>query len=301
METQTPDLPATSPSEVAPSIATTEAVSPSACSSCASSQAGGQPSAPPTPPPCVYVIGHIEPRFPRLAVEKEARQATARADFKGTDREVMSQVLKDPKNKYIVRQLCWVLSVQGIETYILIPRDGDFQPLIDAYRAEPSSGDLELVIGIRGPIANPDMCNGLMVPIVIFDQIYAFDRESLLNDIPKPKDADANFTKACGEMFHHLVEQSDNAGATDADRALNYLAVRYEGPYRLAAHQFGSNCSFTGIDVVPSRLSGARKIVDVIFTFTDRGTDVVNKHFTRVDVTECFPFLVTKMSPYYDR
>jgi hypothetical protein len=48
-------------------------------------------------------------------------------------------------------------------------------------------------------------------------------------------------------------------------------------------------------------LSGTRKIVDVIFSFTDRGTDVVSKYFTRVDVTECFPFLVTKMSPYYDR
>jgi hypothetical protein len=27
----------------------------------------------------------------------------------------------------------------------------------------------------------------------------------------------------------------------------------------------------------------------------------VEKLFTRVDVTEKFPFLVTKMSPYYDR
>jgi PatG C-terminal len=38
-----------------------------------------------------------------------------------------------------------------------------------------------------------------------------------------------------------------------------------------------------------------------VFSFTDRATDVVSKFFTRVDVTECFPFLVTKMSPYYDR
>ena len=28
---------------------------------------------------------------------------------------------------------------------------------------------------------------------------------------------------------------------------------------------------------------------------------IESKFFTRVDVTECFPFLVTKMSPYYDR
>ena len=44
-----------------------------------------------------------------------------------------------------------------------------------------------------------------------------------------------------------------------------------------------------------------RKIVEVIFCLTNRQTDVVEKFFTRVDVTEEFPFLVTKMSPYYDR
>lgn len=302
METHTPDLTAAPASEVAPSITSeTQAVSPAACSSCAAAQAGGQPSPQPAAPPCIYVIGHIEPRFPRLSVEKEARQATVRGKHHGTDREVMAQVLHDPKNKYIVRQLCWVLSVQGIETYILVPRDGDYQPLIDAYRAEPKPGDLELVIGIRGPIANPEMCNGLMVPIVIFDQIYAFDRESMLGSIPRPEGADENFTKAAAEMFDHLIQQNDNAGSSDADRALNYLAVRYEGPYGLAARQFASNASFTAIDVMPSRLSGTRKIVDVVFSFTDRSTDVVNKHFTRVDVSECFPFLVTKMSPYYDR
>ncbi|WP_157537724.1 cyanobactin maturation protease PatG family protein [Kitasatospora azatica] len=39
----------------------------------------------------------------------------------------------------------------------------------------------------------------------------------------------------------------------------------------------------------------------VLFSFTDRHTDVTEKHFVRVDVTEEFPFLVTKLSPYYDR
>jgi hypothetical protein len=46
------------------------------------------------------------------------------------------------------------------------------------------------------------------------------------------------------------------------------------------------------VEVRPSRLSGVRRIVDVILSFTNRQT---------VDVTEELPFLVTKMSPYYDR
>jgi hypothetical protein len=308
METQTTEQPAVQPSNAVPSISAAETAQPSAsvtpqavtaaaCPSCASAQAGMQTVS----PPCVYVIGHIEPRFPRLSVEKEARQATARAGgSKDTDRETMAKVLRDPNNKYLVRQLCWVLSVLGVETYILVPRDGDYQPLIDAYRAEPNPGDLELVIGVRGPIANPDMCNGLLVPIVIFDQIYTFDRDSLLKSIPK-KDGDSKFIKAAGEMFDRIMQQSDNAGAIDCDRALNYLAVRYDRIYSLAAEQFAGNASFTGIDCLPSPLNGTRKIVDVVFSFTDRSTDVVSKYFTRVDVTECFPFLVTKMSPYYER
>lgn len=256
-----------------------------------------------SPPSCIYVIGHIEPRYPLLSVEKEAMQAVSRAGVtKDTDRQVMAKVLRDPNNKYLVRQLCWVLLVQGIETYILVPRDGNYQALVDAYRAEPNPGDLELVIGIRGPIAPPTMCNGLLVPIVLVDQIYAFDRKSLLDAIPVPKDADAKtFSAAAAEMFDRILHQSDNHGATPEDIARNYLAVRYAGIYSLAARQFSNNASLSSIDVLPSPLSGTRRIVEVVFSFTERATDVVSKYFVRVDVTECFPFLVSKMAPYYDR
>jgi hypothetical protein len=48
-------------------------------------------------------------------------------------------------------------------------------------------------------------------------------------------------------------------------------------------------------------LSGTRNVVEVIFTHTNRNTDVNEKFFVRVDVTDEFPFLVTKLSPYYDR
>jgi hypothetical protein len=61
------------------------------------------------------------------------------------------------------------------------------------------------------------------------------------------------------------------------------------------------NLSLTAVDVLLSPLSGVRNIVDVIISFTNRATDVVEKQYLRVDVTEEFPFLVTKLSPYYDR
>ena len=48
-------------------------------------------------------------------------------------------------------------------------------------------------------------------------------------------------------------------------------------------------------------LSGTRNIVDVIFSYTNRNTDVTEKFSVSVDVTGKFPYLVKKLSPYYNR
>jgi hypothetical protein len=55
------------------------------------------------------------------------------------------------------------------------------------------------------------------------------------------------------------------------------------------------------VDVRPSTLSSIRRIVEAIFSFTNRITDVVEMFFVRVDVTEEFAFVVTKTSPHNDR
>jgi hypothetical protein len=255
-------------------------------------------------PAYVYALGKIEPRFPSLSVEKELAQAIGRAATVDlTDRQALQKVLQDRQNRYLVRELCWVFTVQGLETYILVPSDPtDYELLVDALRSSPSPNDLDVVIGVRGPIASPAMCNGLLVPILIFDQIYFFDRESLIKSLPIPEAADeAKFTAAAGEMLNRIVQQSDNAGATDEHRALNFLSVRHSAIYTIAASAFARNASFTSIDVRPSPLSGTRKIIEVVFTFTDRTSDVPEKYFARLDVTEKRPFLVTKFSPFYER
>ena len=141
-----------------------------------------------------------------------------------------------------------------------------------------------------------------MVPIVAFDQIYSFDRDALIKAIPKPKKTDAaQFGQAAEELFDRIMQMTDNAGATDEHRALNYLAMRYPAIYATAAEEFAKDFSLTGVDVRRSPLSSTRNIVDVIFSYTNRNTDFTEKFFVRCDVTEEFPFLVTKMSPYYDR
>jgi len=255
-------------------------------------------------PAYVYAIGRIEPRFPSLSAEKEFAQATGRAETAGlTDRQALHEVLSQRENRYLVRLLCWAFTIEGLDTYILQPRDpADLDRLVEALRPTPRMTDVDVVVGMRGPIAPPELCNGLMVPIAVFDQLYSFDVDSLIKSIPRPEKVSAKeFEPMAEELFHRIMQMTDNAGATDEHRACNYCTVRYPAIYATAAEAFGRNASLTAIEVRPSPLSGIRKIVEVIFSFTNRQTDVVEKFFTRIDVTEEFPFLITKMSPYFDR
>jgi hypothetical protein len=281
-------------------------VIPQACPACGTARSAGAPATTlrPQPPSWIYAMGRIEARCPSISVEKEFAQATAREATAGlTDRRTMHAVLSKPENRYLVRQFCFVMTIEGMETYILVPRDiSDSSLLVEALRPQPSPMDLDVVIGTRAGIAPPQMCNGLMLPIVSFDQIYSFDRDSLIKSIPKPEKTTAkDFAPAAEELLDYIMQMTDNAGATDEHRALNYLAVRYHQIYFRTAEYFAQNFSLTGVDVQASPLTGARRIADVIFSYTNRQTDVVEKRFVRVDVTDQFPFLVTKLSPYFDR
>jgi hypothetical protein len=252
----------------------------------------------------VYALGRIEPRFASVGIEKEFAQVAGRGETSGlTDRQMLHSIVSKRENRYLARRLCWVLTIEGLETYILTPRDpSDLDLLIDAIRPAPSPLDLDLVVGVLGPIAPAEMCNGLMVPIVAFDHIYSFDRDTLIKSIPRPeKTAAKEFATAAGETLDRIMQMADNAGATSEHRALNYCAVRYPAIYARVASAYAQNASLTAVEVRPSSLRGLRDVVEVIFSFTSRETDVVEKFFVRVDVTEEFPFLVTKLSPYYDR
>jgi hypothetical protein len=268
------------------------------CPTCSSPLPG-----PDVQPSFVYAIGRIEPRYPRPSVEKEFAQVAGRSETTNlTDGQTLSKILQERKNRYLLRQLCWVLSIGNLETYLLLPRDPvDFDLLVESLRSTPRPTDLDVVIGLKGPIAKQEMCNGLMIPILFFDQIYSFDREALIGALPRPQKRSKEFGPAAEELLDRLMQVTDNAGATDDHRALNYLAVRYSGIYTMVADQFSRNSSLSDVEVRAAPLSGARRVVDVIFSFTNRTTDVVAKFSVRVDVSEEFPFLISKLSPYYDR
>jgi hypothetical protein len=251
----------------------------------------------------VYAIGSVAPRFPNLSVEKEMDQVVGRSDATGlSDHQAFHAALSKPENRYLLRQLCWVFSVERIETYLLAPRDpGDYALLLETVRANPSRSDLEVVIGIRGPAMLAEFCTRLRLPVVAFDQLYSFDRTALLNSITPPENTPtAAFGHMAEELLDRILRMADNAGSTDEHRTLNYLAVRYPAIYVKAAQEFANNASLSSVSVRPSELGGNRHVTQAIFAFTNRSTDVVEKFCVRVDVTEEFPFLVSKLAPYFD-
>jgi curli biogenesis system outer membrane secretion channel CsgG len=98
-----------------------------------------------------------------------------------------------------------------------------------------------------------------------------------------------------------MMQLADNTGSTDKHRALNYLSVRCTAIYTKAAEEIERNFLLASVNAISSRLSDSRKIISVVFSFTNKETNAVENYFIRVDVTEEFPFIVTKMAPYYDR
>jgi len=143
-----------------------------------------------TPTP-VYALCRIRTRFPSPGVEREFSQAMGVAGTVNlTDSQVSRRVLE--QNPYLARQVCYVAECAGIDTYIVRPRDRhDISLLVETQRSNPSPGDVDLLAGMRGPVAPPYMCNGLTIPIVEPYAIYSFTRQSLIDQIPQPEGIDA--------------------------------------------------------------------------------------------------------------
>jgi len=243
-------------------------------------------------------------RFPSPSIEKEFAQSIANgATARLTDDDVLYNALRE--NSYLANEACWVFAVDGVETYILVPRDHTvLDQLIEAVKPSEPGLDTDVIIGTRGPMAPPEMCNGLIAPIVLVDRIFSFAKPELMNALQRPQDSemsDDEFRRSADTLFDRVQLITDNVGATDEHRAVNYLAVRYAQIYTHTAEMFARDFSLTRLEVIPSRLTSTRKLVNVIFTYTNRKTDVEEKYRVRVDVTEKFPFLEKRLSQYFDR
>ncbi|MFI1417944.1 hypothetical protein ACH4VX_08110 [Streptomyces sp. NPDC020731] len=271
----------------------------------AASDEGGRASGGATDAGYVYVLGRVHAVFPDLSVQHEFFQvASADGTADATDADALHRVLSDPENRYIARQMCYVLSVQGVDTYILEPADpAGLDDLVEALRPVADRRDLAVVVGRLGPVAPPDACQGLSVPLVRVEKIWAFDSKELIRAVDRPDDTSRKeFERTAGALLDRLLQLGDNAGTDPADRALNYLAVRDQEIYRKTHERYTEGYTLSAVEAGRSRLSsGSHTVITVVFSYTHRRTNVTEQWSARVGLAGLFPFRVTALQPYYTR
>ncbi|RAJ05025.1 hypothetical protein LX64_02179 [Chitinophaga skermanii] len=257
----------------------------------------------------VYAIGNIYPSFPNKSLEEEYMYAYQEFKAQGPPNALFYQVLSQGQNLYIAERMCWILSIQGVDSYILTPRSNvELYHFIAAL--EPvfvGERKFDVVVGTRGPLASPERCNGLQLPTAVADLTYYFTFnqfvDAMVSNIP-------GIPRTIVEsMLSQMLDITDNAGETDAHRALNYLTIRSKEIYYMAWQMQNPTPDpsyppgvyfLQGVDVQRSNVQGNRSIMDVIFQYQARDTVDIIYYYVKVDVTGMFPFMASRhLARYY--
>lgn len=272
----------------------------------------------------IYVLGTVDIRFPDQSISEELQIVAATLgisqDLERPLREWYGRVLSRSEARYVARQLCWILKVEGQPAYYLVLRDlHDLNDLIQCFtRPEPATPhyheDIDLLVG-SSSLVRVGLCPGIEVPVLAVDQLCSFKsgfqaewfkREPETPAIRSRRGAPAPAQPSpemLNELFKTLVQSADNTGDTDDSRALNYLAARYQPLYEHYVKMISPHDGWilNSVKVMKSRLSRDRRIVDPVFSFQNLQTGVVKKYFVRVDVTHMFPMIVNHLTEYFDR
>lgn len=264
-------------------------------------QCGARPSALSTEQ-SLYAIGQLDVRFPTIGVEREFQQrerALASDDGVSEDNHGarIAHVLR--LNPHLWSRVCFIFSVGNTPAYIVSPSSQHtLQALLDAASAKSEPEAFAVLIGRHAGTSAPGQCGGLMAPLAICDQLYASTVPTWVSALEARVkgvlESDANAAKRFGtvarELFLRVVQSTENIGALDSHRALNYVLVQHPG-FALGLVQ-RPQCILDRIETRAVQGTDLRRVVAVILTLVDRTTGVAERLFCRVDVTEQWPFVV---------
>ena len=197
-------------------------------------------------------------------------QVVARMDTAGyNDRQTMRAVLTDRENRYLVRTLCWVFLIEGLETYLLVPRDpADFDLLVEQPTARTRVATTWTWSSVcEGPSRHPTCATACRCQSWRSTRSTRSTgtRSSSRSRVPRvcPRHATPPSAPPRATCSTSFLQLADNAGATDEHRALNYLMLRSPS-LRQRSRTLRPHWSFTGVEVRPSAASGVRNLVDVV-------------------------------------
>lgn len=254
----------------------------------------------------IYSIGKFDVRFPSMGIEREFQQrerhlALGRQEQWANRGERLSAVLS--ATPHLSRSVCLIHSIGGMPAYAIVPTSQEIlSSVTEALQYIDQSDAWTLVIGRSGPMAKPTTCGGLLVQMVACDAFYSFTLNEFVRDLstkvePALRRENINeeqFSNIARELFLRITLSLENMGGLEQHRALNYMLVQHPGPF-VAVAQRADTAVLDSIETRLNATPGARRIVTVIFTFIDRATGVPERLFTRIDVTEEWPFVADSL------
>ncbi|MCB9795006.1 MAG: hypothetical protein H6741_20085 [Alphaproteobacteria bacterium] len=259
----------------------------------------------------IYILGTIQARIPSQSVEMELAQIpdytmpSGVADSDPSMQAYLFEVLSNVQYLYIAREMCWVLQIQGIDSYILRPATTDaLLSCITALGAIRGTESLvqSVVIGQRAGMAPAGLCNNLSLPIGSVTDIYELDTGVMSQLIQESTSVETRADAL--RLYLQMLDFSFNTGDTNNARAVNFVTTRFMGVYeKLWAMTSGEEYILGGVSVSPSQVKGGRDVVDVIYSYiSSDGSRPSEQWYCSVDVTGEFPFLIRNyMLRYYNR
>lgn len=266
-----------------------------------------------------FAIGNLQPIFSSNSIQNEFSYACQQANVSPVASSSYYEILSQAENFYIAKEMCWLMQISGIDSYIVHPKtDAVLYDFIDSLNpAYLGNRTFDVIIGTRGPVASPQACNGLQLPVVSCELSYHFTFDmfvTAMRDAIAPgfklQDEDDSLAIRVQEMLEFMLDKvnSEGEGATDSSRVINYLTIRVQQIYEMALSMH-MNVSPDGaenpyflnsISVQPSRVNGNRNIQDVIFEYVNNYNSQSQWRYLRVDISGKYPFLVTaQLEPYY--
>ncbi len=273
------------------------------------SGSGGCACSPPAgPPEFVYAIGTLRPVFPDLSVREEFRYAVNQVPGGSeTSYHLVFTYQPSPPSTpspffYIAEHCCWLLEIDGVDTYLLQPRSTrELRDLVDAIPPEDEiEPRMTVAIGLLGPAASTELC-GHELPVVLVNQVYHFELKDLVAEIQGGSPPMPEISQEAIIGVLRALELKPNRGDTDAERALNYVGLRYREVYQKADELCtgaGAKMYLSAVRTEPGEVQGTRRIIDVVFEFKRRQSEDVIFYYCSVDVTGLFPFLQSALRLY---
>jgi hypothetical protein len=262
----------------------------------------------------VYAVGRLSSVIPTIGIEKGLAQITAGA-HQGDQVEVdlLQRVLSSPDTAWVGRYLCWGFASEGLDTFIVLPRDdADVARLAEVLPPAEREEVVHVVVGRTVPSPPNWPCAASGLPAVQADRVWAFTLQEFASAMPEneasggeqPAAASNNTDRAEFEavvhgVFLRLTRSPGNHGFAPEHVARNFVACEYRGLYAAVRQAQREGKNLLGIDAQHSH-SADRSVVSVRPTFRHPRTDITERLQCFVDVTEAsFPFLITGLQLVY--